>query len=249
MWFWPRPSDGEFSTISSAELPIVIAIGAAVFFGAIVYWIHENDDSPGIYVFRFFWKLFLLVGLPALSILNWNFNTSNKNLASLVFASALTVVAALGFIGAILGNWFSRSKPAASASFKNFQLLITTLTLFFAFSISAGLALVENVYLALSSIAAVYWFRASRNVRLKVANVSLAEVYVRGRPLTWLLIFSTLTVGAFLNLVLRIFLGGSVWQTVGFWMIFVAELAIVGMLLLATFYQDPTDKSDAENAR
>jgi hypothetical protein len=232
MWFWPSPERESLSGFSGAELPFVIVICLLVAAGAIVYWINEGEDSPGIHVLRFFWKLFNFLGLPALAILNWNHN-SNSNLSWLLFSILLSFSAATGVIRILLGKRFANAKPTSSSIAKDINALLLFLTVLAGFNMLNDLPLNEVIYTLLIASAAIATFMNVAKARRESAKQKFAKLSELPGLTSFAAIFFALVVGLLIQFVVRRLDLDDVWQSVTFWIVLALEVGFISLMLLA----------------
>jgi hypothetical protein len=244
MWFWPKVDRGSLSGFTSAELPFVIAIALLVAAGAIVYWIKEDEDSPGIHVFGFFWKLFSLLGLPALAILNWNYNL-NFDPSWLVFSVLLSLAAAISAFRVVAGKRFAKSKPIANSIARDLNVLLIILTGLAVFNMLNDLALNEVVYTLLSALVAIATFINLAKSRKQLAGKKKVAVSELSGLTAFALMFFALIIGLLVQYVVRRLGLGDVWQSLTFWIVLVVEVAFNSLMLLSMVGQSeqPTKKT------
>lgn len=231
MWFWPSPERESLSGFSSAELPILIIIALLVASSAIVYWLNEGEESPGMHVFKFLLKVFNFLGLPALAILYWTYNPYSDFSHSL-FSALLGLSAATGVIRMLLGNWFAKAKPVASSIARDLHVLLIILTVLAGFNMISDLPLNESIYALLIASAAVATFIYIAKARREAVKRKFSNLSELPGLTAFALIFVALIIGLLIQFVVRRIGVDDVWQVVTFWVVLVLEVAFNSLMLL-----------------
>ena len=231
MWFWPSPERESLSGFSASELPFIIIIALLVASGAIVYWLNEGEDSPGMHVFKFFLKVFNFLGLPALAILYWTYNPYS-DFSHLLFSALLSFSAATGVIRILLGKWFAKARPVASSIARDLHVLLISLTVLAGFNMISDLPLNESIYTLLIASAAVATFIHIAKARREAVRHKFTNLSELPGLTAFAFIFVALLVGLLIQFVVRSLALDDVWQVVTFWAVLVLELAFNSLILL-----------------